>query len=425
MDRRFEVFVSSTILDLEDQRRYLRDAIVAAGHIPIGMEQFTEGHEPQWEAISRAIEESDCYVLVLGARYGSCEPSGVGYTHHEYTYALSLGKPVLVFCLAGDTAKSWPIRDDEASADELERARCAKLVSFRNDVLTRLVNLWRTREEFETLVDRNLATWVERVGKRGWVRWNRFSLTASQRDVYTFLFNNLTPYRRVDFAEPFLEHLNEPLETIEAVLLMLTVLMKDFVAPRLPDHVRIYLAYRLARALPMSCPSGATSATNSKAYYAFGTTVQRRDLRHEIGKIVENPWTPGFLVGKDSSVDRAYTSTQIRCVADATKSSRDREAANQLVSGEGSVLSIPIVFSRGTNEDALSIGVLGLSSPECEELASDDFHRLALELQTVVSSLFYAHALALQAREGDTIGATTMAARLRRDIARHFEDTLP
>ncbi|MEO7965635.1 MAG: DUF4062 domain-containing protein [Gemmatimonadaceae bacterium] len=427
MDRRFEVFVSSTVLDLEAERQYLRSAIVAAGHIPTGMERFSEGHEPQWEAISRAIDQSDCYVLVLGARYGSCEPTGIGYTHHEYTYALSLGKPVLVFCMSHTAAKTWPLRDDEQSVDTVERERCVKLVSFRTDVLTRLVNLWSTREEFENLVDRNLGTWIDRVCNKGWVRWDRYSLTASQRDVYTYLFNNFTPFRRVAFAEPFLEHLDEPLESIEAVLLMLTVLMKDFIAPRLAPHIRVYFAYRLAHALPMSAaPNGGRECdTPAKAYYAFGTTVQRRDLQHEHGLLVEDPWSPGFLVGKDSNLDRAYSSAQIRCVADATKASRDREIANQLVRGEGSVLSVPIVFARGAGEELHSIGVLGLSSPEREELSSDEFRRLALELQTVLSSLFYAHALSIQSHEAEPLTPKAMAMRLRRDIARHFEDTLP
>ena len=424
MDRRFEVFVSSTMIDLEAQRRYVREAIVAAGHIPAGMERFPDGHEPQWEAITRALDQCDAYVLILGARYGAPDGTGMAFTHREYEYALSLQKPVLVFCLTAEGARQWPVRDDPESDDPDERLRSEKLAAFRGDVLNRLVHLWKGVDDFETLVDRNLAPWVNRVCTRGWVRWDRFSLTASQRDVYTYLFNSLTPFRRVAFAEPFLAHLDEPLETMDAVLLMLTVLMKDFIAPRLPERVRVYFAYRLARSRPLGQGDGG-APLGEKALYAFGTTVQRRDLQRERGQMMEDPWVPGFLVGKESNLDRAYVSAQIRGVPDATRASRDPEEANQLVQGEGSVLSIPIVFGSSARDELLSIGVLGLSSPERGELASDEYRRLGQELQTVLSSLFYAHAIATQRQEDKPLSPRAMAARLRREIAKHFLDTLP
>ena len=39
------------------------------------MEQFTPGDETAWEKIRRWIDESDCYMLILGGRYGSIEPT--------------------------------------------------------------------------------------------------------------------------------------------------------------------------------------------------------------------------------------------------------------------------------------------------------------------------------------------------------------
>jgi hypothetical protein len=93
-ERKLQVFVSSTFSDLQDIRQAAVAAILKAGHIPAGMELFTSGDTSQMDVIRRWIEESDVYMLLLGARYGSIEPTtGLSYTELEYDYAVSLGKP--------------------------------------------------------------------------------------------------------------------------------------------------------------------------------------------------------------------------------------------------------------------------------------------------------------------------------------------
>ena len=89
--RKLQVFVSSTYSDLVDVRLAAMEAILAAGHIPAAMEQFSPGDETAWEKIKRWIRQSDGYLLILGGRYGSREPlSGRGYVELEYDYALEL-----------------------------------------------------------------------------------------------------------------------------------------------------------------------------------------------------------------------------------------------------------------------------------------------------------------------------------------------
>lgn len=95
MKRRLQVFVSSTYLDLVEERQAAVGAILKSGHIPAGMELFTARDKSQWEIIKRWIDESDVYMLILGGRYGSVElESGVSYTELEYNYASEIGKPL-------------------------------------------------------------------------------------------------------------------------------------------------------------------------------------------------------------------------------------------------------------------------------------------------------------------------------------------
>lgn len=87
MDKKLQVFVSSTYEDLKKERQAAVEAILDAGHIPAGMELFKAG-KSQMRTIQKWIDGSDVYMLILGGRYGSIEEeSGLSYTELEYRYA--------------------------------------------------------------------------------------------------------------------------------------------------------------------------------------------------------------------------------------------------------------------------------------------------------------------------------------------------
>ncbi|MBC1493520.1 DUF4062 domain-containing protein [Listeria booriae] len=98
MERKLQVFISSTYTDLIEERQKVVEAVLNAGHIPAGMELFKAG-ATQESTIKRWIEESDIYLLMVGARYGSLHESGISYTEWEYNLAEELNKPMfsLVF----------------------------------------------------------------------------------------------------------------------------------------------------------------------------------------------------------------------------------------------------------------------------------------------------------------------------------------
>jgi nucleoside 2-deoxyribosyltransferase len=97
MRKRYQVFLSSTRLDLEDERRLVTEALLRAQYIPLGMEQFTAANESSWTLIQKFIDECDYYVVVVAGMYGSTLNNGVSYTENEYDYAVTKDKPVLAF----------------------------------------------------------------------------------------------------------------------------------------------------------------------------------------------------------------------------------------------------------------------------------------------------------------------------------------
>lgn len=101
MNKKLQVFVSSTYTDLIEERQAAVQAILDAGHIPAGMELFKAGNESQLKTIYRWIDECDAYMLILGGRWGSIESkSGKSYTQLEYEYALSKNIPVFSVVLS-------------------------------------------------------------------------------------------------------------------------------------------------------------------------------------------------------------------------------------------------------------------------------------------------------------------------------------
>ncbi len=181
--KRLQVFVSSTYSDLRDERQAAVEAILVAGHIPAGMELFTAGDESQMDAIKQWIDESDVYLLILGGRYGSIEPSTrKSYTRLEYEYAVSLGKPMFS-CVITEAALEEKIRKLGSSA--METTEPAGLRDFRSVVLTKLVRFWTDPKDIKITVGETLAQFARREDLVGWVRppENDFDVTTLAEEI--------------------------------------------------------------------------------------------------------------------------------------------------------------------------------------------------------------------------------------------------
>ena len=62
MDKRFQVFVSSTYTDLKEERQLVIRAVMELDCIPAGMELFPAADEEQFEFIKRVINDCDYYL---------------------------------------------------------------------------------------------------------------------------------------------------------------------------------------------------------------------------------------------------------------------------------------------------------------------------------------------------------------------------
>jgi hypothetical protein len=96
VDKRYQVFVSSTFEDLREERGAVISALLQIDCFPAGMELFPAADDDSLTLIKSVIDDSDYYLIILGGRYGTLDAaSGKSYTHLEYEYALTVGKPTI------------------------------------------------------------------------------------------------------------------------------------------------------------------------------------------------------------------------------------------------------------------------------------------------------------------------------------------
>jgi hypothetical protein len=169
LQKKLQVFVSSTYADLKDERQAAVAGILLAKHIPAGMELFTAGDEAQWDVIRRWIQDSDVYMLILGARYGSIEPrTGQSYTELEYDYAAQLGKPAFAVVMADFLVEA---RLPTIAPPEPPEAREA-YGRFRSKVLSKISTHFENGDQIKLAILSSLGDIEARPHLGGWIRAN-------------------------------------------------------------------------------------------------------------------------------------------------------------------------------------------------------------------------------------------------------------
>jgi hypothetical protein len=92
-----KVFISSVGRGLERERDYLPGFLRAIGQEPVFFEGFPAQRRPSREAVLRAVEEADVYLL-LGGLYGEpTSDTGQAATEEEFIVAKRRGMPIFVF----------------------------------------------------------------------------------------------------------------------------------------------------------------------------------------------------------------------------------------------------------------------------------------------------------------------------------------
>jgi Domain of unknown function (DUF4062) len=167
MDKRYQVFVSSTYTDLIEERQVVMQTLMENDCIPAGMELFPAADEDQFEFIKRIIDDCDYYLIIIGGRYGSLAADGISFTEKEYDYAISRGLKVIALVHSNsDQIIVGKSEKDKKSKIKLEKFR-AKVCKGR------IVKFWDNKNQISGILSPSLSKTMKLFPAIGWVRANQ------------------------------------------------------------------------------------------------------------------------------------------------------------------------------------------------------------------------------------------------------------
>lgn len=220
MDKKYQVFISSTYKDLKKERIAARDAVLRTYNFPVGMEQFAASNRPQWDVIKRDIDSSDYYILIIGRCFGTEVPGEtISYTQKEFEYARSIGIPILAF-IKKKSAKT------KSSFIETDKERIRKLNAFIADVETnRTVNYWEDENELKYCIVSSLNDAINDFPRRGWIRCEEYQATPAEavntcrdlNDYESSVMDVISEYGDVGIMQ-LMQHTNLPKKITKKVL---------------------------------------------------------------------------------------------------------------------------------------------------------------------------------------------------------------
>lgn len=229
MEKKFQVFISSTYTDLLEERQAAVAAVLKAGHIPAGMELFSAGDRSQLETIRSWIEQSDVYMLILGGRYGTIEPdSGLSYTELEFNYAVELGKPLFAVVISeGGLDRKLKAK----GADVIERVHGILLRDFRAKVLSNISSFFDEPKDIRLAVFESLPDLSRNKDLVGWVRGDQVVDTQPLVDeVKKLSHENTTLRTKLTQLEKQIEKKNEGQSEFDDALRVLQAKKMTFAA---------------------------------------------------------------------------------------------------------------------------------------------------------------------------------------------------
>ncbi len=185
MQKKYQVFISSTYTDLKKERAKVQEILLMADCIPAGMEAFVASNAQQFEVIKKVIDLCDYYVLIIGGRYGTInKETDLSYTEMEYNYAVSKGIPILVFAIDDNVKLAKANKESNAKLIE-------KLKEFKKKAMTnRLASVWKDLGDLSGQVAISIMKIREEDKRPGWIRGDEYNPTELLQKITTLQDEN-------------------------------------------------------------------------------------------------------------------------------------------------------------------------------------------------------------------------------------------
>ena len=213
MNKKYQVFISSTYVDLIEERKKAIESLLFADCIPAGMESFVASDKEQFEVIKRVIDLCDYYVLIIGGRYGTInEETHLSYTEMEYDYAVSKNIPVLVFCI--DNV-------DKLEATKIEKTTIGKnrLNLFREKALkNRLSSFWSNADDLGAKIICSVMKATKEIQRPGWIRGDEILENEKKEIIKKFTESMLKCVLMINRSATFIEEKDKVCVNLKKVI---------------------------------------------------------------------------------------------------------------------------------------------------------------------------------------------------------------
>jgi uncharacterized protein DUF4062 len=161
--KRYQIFISSTFNDMQEERTAIMQSIIKLGHFPAGMEIFGAVNDNSLNQIKRVIDESDYYLLITKGRYGTIsERHKISYTEYEYNYAKRIKKPRIA--IIHENYLTLPANTIDS---EKKRARLDKFIKSVKD--ERQVEYWKNTPDLIVSINNSITKLISSYPASGWL----------------------------------------------------------------------------------------------------------------------------------------------------------------------------------------------------------------------------------------------------------------
>jgi hypothetical protein len=151
----YQVFLSSTRIDLAAYRARVYEALIRSGLVPLAMESFMARTADATEVSLAEVRDCHLFLGVYAWRYGHIpEGSQISITEQEYREARRLKKECLLFLV--DEGFDWPPEMRETGDG------AARLAAFKKELQRdAVVKTFTTPESLVSFVDASLIRWLQ------------------------------------------------------------------------------------------------------------------------------------------------------------------------------------------------------------------------------------------------------------------------
>lgn len=180
MEKRYQVFLSSTYTDLKEERQEVISALIKRKCFPIAMEYFPAMSRKSIDYIKDAIRECDFYILIVAGRYGSSlDENGVSLTEIEFDYAQELKIPTNIYLYDGP-----PLPSDKIEENDEGKKRLNTFIQKLKDTKLGYAT-WSNKDNLASEVKDGIEELKSSSSAVGWIRANSLqykTLKSTQED---------------------------------------------------------------------------------------------------------------------------------------------------------------------------------------------------------------------------------------------------